>query len=92
MNTQSYLFDIKESIPEGIYLELMNKLKLDFDNPSQKKVKPIPYKKNELLMVIGQQSVNWTNRDSVLSQLATFDMTRLKSWCERNNISVNKPV
>jgi hypothetical protein len=92
MNTQSYLFDVKESIPEGIYLELMNKLKIDFDNPPPKKVKPVPYKKSELLIIIGQKSITWTNRDIVLSQIAKLNMTQLKSWCKRNNIPITKPI
>ena len=31
MNTQSFLFENSSKIPEGIYIELMNKLKLDFE-------------------------------------------------------------
>ena len=31
MNTQSYIFENKEKFSDGVYLELMNKLKLDFD-------------------------------------------------------------
>ena len=69
----------------------MNKLKLDFDNPPPpKKVKPIPYKKNELLLIIGQKSINWSNRDAVLNQIATLKMTELKIWCKRNNIPLTK--
>ena len=92
MNTQSYLFEIKESLPDGIYLELMNKLKLDFDNPPQHKVKMVPYKKNELLMLIGQKSVNWSNRDLILAQVAKYNMVNLKNWCNTNGVPIEREV
>jgi isochorismate hydrolase len=70
----------------------MNKLKLDFDTPPAppKKAKQIPYKKSELLLIIGQTSINWSNRETVLNQVSTLNMTELKNWCKRNNIPVSR--
>jgi hypothetical protein len=36
METQSILFDNKEKIPNGLYVELMNALKKDFSAPKNK--------------------------------------------------------
>ena len=37
METQNYLFSNSKEIPEGLYIELMNKLKIDFESTKKEK-------------------------------------------------------
>ena len=37
METQNFLYDNSSKIPEGLYIELMNKLKIDFENKESEK-------------------------------------------------------
>jgi len=91
MNTQTYLFDNKESIPNGLYVDLMNKLKLDFETAPKKKVPHyLPMNKTDILLAIGQHSINWANRDVVLAQVAKKDLRHLKSFCKSNGIDTKK--
>lgn len=79
MNTQSLLFERSGEIPEGLYIELMNKLKTDFVNNEQQTPKQtlivilsknIPKKvvmsKEELIQQIIKESVNWEDRENIL--------------------------
>jgi len=78
MNTQNLLHDRSAEIPEGLYLDLMNKLKLDFDtkNPEPKIViitKNLPSRikcsKADMIQNIIKASVHWEDRDEILLQI-----------------------
>ena len=77
MNTQHLLFERSSEMPEGLYIELMNKLKIDFgENNGQKKTtvitvtnglpKHIQMTKHELIQQVIKESVEWVDRENIL--------------------------
>lgn len=79
MNTQNLLFENSSKMPEGLYLELMNRLKLDFDN-DQTKSKVVIINKNlpstiqiskqEMIQNIIKNSKDWEEREEVLLKIS----------------------
>jgi hypothetical protein len=89
MNTQGLLFENSKDIPEGLYLKLMNSLKIDFkEAPKKKFPKKVDMNKSELLLMLG--SKNWANKEEVVSKLALKNYKELKDWCKHNKISIKK--
>jgi len=89
MNTQSYLFENKETIPDGLYVDLMNKLKLDFDTAPKKKV---PYYinmlKSELLINVGQHNRNL--HEDTRTEIVHMDVKQLRKFCKENHLETKK--
>ena len=75
MNTQSLLFERSAEIPEGLYLELMNKLKIDFKEPlvstkiivvTKSLPRTVSMSKQELIQQIIKESIDWEDRENIL--------------------------
>jgi hypothetical protein len=105
MNTQSILHENSEKIPEGLYLQLMNTLKLDFDENQNKNTtevtklvvvdKRIPrythMSKRELLQNIVEKSKDWPDRETVLVGILKMSWWELKKFCiSRGNLPIMK--
>jgi len=101
MNTQNLLHDRSSEIPEGLYLELMNKLKIDFDQKQQSegnKTKvvilnrsipcTIARSKQELIVEIVQKSVDWTDREEILLKVSNKRIM----FSEVKNIAINHHI
>ena len=82
MDTASLLFNRSKEIPEGLYLELMNKLKIDFDknlSANNVKIKIIVINKNipkyiqctkqKLIHDIIKRSIDFDNREEILLKI-----------------------
>jgi hypothetical protein len=46
--------------------------------------------KTEILLAIGQRSINWANKDVILEKVAKKDLRQLKSFCKKNDIDIKK--
>jgi hypothetical protein len=101
METQTLLFNRSAELPEQLYVELMNKLKIDFDNSAKKTnvlvinrcvPRTIMIKKCELIQTIVRASVNWENREDILQEVthSRITMTRVVEICDQHNIPVRK--
>ena len=101
MNTQGLLFERSGEIPEGLYVELMNKLKTDFiNNEQQSKTlivilsKNIPKKivmsKEELIQQIIKKSVDWEDREEVLIKINRMSYWVLKDYCIIRSVPIIK--
>jgi len=101
METQTLLFNRSAELPEQLYVELMNKLKIDFDNSAKKTnvlvinrcvPRTIVIKKCELIQTIVRTSVNWVNREDILQEVTRprITMTRIVEICDEHNIPVRK--
>lgn len=99
METQSLLFARSDEMPEGLYLELMNKLKIDFENkPVIKKEvliinaslpRYIQIKKVDLIQLIVKESIDWDDREEILLKLTSkISMYDVKSICYNKQIPV----
>ena len=96
MNTQNYLFENSDKVPEQLYVELMNKLKMDFDSPLVVVIdKLVPStvvcKKTELVQRIMQKSKTWNDREDVLQKIVTMSHRELKKLCDARSIGTMKP-
>ena len=96
MNTQSHLFENSDKIPEQLYVELMNKLKMDFEAPRVVVIdKLVPStvvcKKTELVQRIMQKSKTWHDREDVLQKIVTMSHNELKKFCDARAIGTMKP-
>jgi hypothetical protein len=104
MNTQNLLHDRSSEIPEGLYLELMNKLKIDFDQKQQSegnKTKvvilnrsipcTIARSKQELIVDIVKKSVDWVDREEILLKVSNKRVMfcEVKDWCPYENVLLN---
>jgi len=90
MNTQNLLHERSADIPEGLYIELMNRLKIDFDskNDSKRETKVIiinrilpsriSMNKYELLQQIIKNSTDWADREEILASLPKITYVNLK--------------
>ena len=94
METQNLLHQRSSEIPEGLYIDLMNKLKVDFDNDKPKKqiivihksiAKTIACTKCELIQQIIKKSVDWTDREEILLNLPLKSYSELKNFCCRRH-------
>ena len=89
MNTQKMLFERSAEMPEGLYLDLMNQLKLDFDNNKVNVIvipttlpKHIVIRKSEMIQNIIRESVNWENREEILLKITGRCMySEVKDLC-----------
>jgi len=90
MNTQNLLHERSADIPEGLYIELMNRLKIDFESNQEKskemkviiinRLLPsrISMTKYELLQQIIKNSVDWDDREEILASLPRIAYFKLK--------------
>ena len=105
MNTQNLLHERSSEIPEGLYIELMNKLKIDFDQKQlsegiKTKVvvlnRSIPSSivrsKQELIIEIVQKSVDWVDREEVLLKISNkrIMFSEIQSIAKRHSIDTKK--
>lgn len=93
MNTQSYLFENKETIPDGLYLDLMNKLKLDFDTKPAPKPKMKDMNKSEIIFMLGKCSILAPERIDMVwleRYIEVADVKDLRKYCKDNGISCKK--
>jgi hypothetical protein len=102
METQKYLFEHSAELPEGLYLELMNKLKIDYDNPVAPVVqtvvktvylsisKWVPKNRADFLQMIIDKTVDYPNRDEILKRTVTMQVYQLRRYCQTNSWDVTK--
>ena len=105
METQNLLHSRSDEMPEGLYIDLMNKLKIDFDQNKAEKntkiviihksiAKTIACTKIELQQKIITASVNWIDREEILLNLPTRGRENcyhgLKEFCKRRGLSTMK--
>ena len=98
MNTQSFLFEHSSELSENLYLELMNKLKLDFDGKQSVKIivvtknppKFISLTKSQLIKSIIVASVSWEDREDVLKTIITSSFKELKDLCKSRSLTTMK--
>ena len=96
METQKYLFEHSAELPEGLYLELMNKLKIDYDNPVTKTVyvyqvaRYIPKNKSDLLQMIIDKTINFPDREAILKRIVKMKVIQLIRYCQQNLWDVSK--
>ena len=99
MNTQSFLFENSAELPEGLYLQLMNKLKLDFENPPvELKIicidnnvpSTVVIRKKELKENIIKASIDWPDREEILLKLITMSVVDLKALCFKAKLPTMK--
>jgi hypothetical protein len=92
MNTQNLLFERSSEMPEGLYIELMNKLKIDFGDNEKKMTiitvskglpKYIQMSKQEMIQQIIKESVEWEDRQDILLHVTQkrLIMSDLKELC-----------
>ena len=72
------LFERSAEMPEGLYIDLMNQLKLDFDKNKEEVLviviptcipKHIVIRKMEMVQNIIRDSVNWADREEILLKI-----------------------
>ena len=99
METQNYLFSNSKEIPEGLYIELMNKLKIDFESTKKEKSvliinksisKNVVSSKKELIESIIKCSVDWEDREEVLIKINRMCYSVLKDYCISRGVPVMK--
>jgi hypothetical protein len=99
MNTQEILFRNSAQIPEGLYVDLMKALKIDFDNKEKvDKVlvlnnslpRTISMTKKELILSIIAKSVDWEDRQEVLLNVMSLHYHELKELCISRRIATMK--
>ncbi len=85
MNTQNFLHENSDKIPEGLYIDLMNKLKLDFDKNEKESEKitevivinksvskMIVMRKEEMIQRLISESFKWNNDFKVEFRTSIF--------------------
>jgi hypothetical protein len=96
--TQSILFENSEKVPEGLYIDLMNSLKKDFETATKKPGRliviinrTIPSRilmtKKELLQSIVNGSRAWPDREAILLKIVTWSYGQLRALCRERNIN-----
>ena len=99
METQNLLYQSSGEIPEGLYINLMNKLKIDFDaNKTKVNIivinrsipKTVLASKLELLEYIIKISVHWPDREDVLLKINRMSYYKLKEFCISRRIPIMK--
>ena len=97
METQSVLFSHSSELPEGLYLELMNKLKIDFENKktciiviNKSIAKTVLSSKKELVENVITRSLNWEDRENVLIKINRMSYWELKEFCITRQIPIMK--
>ena len=102
MNTQTLLFERSSDMPEGLYIELMNKLKLDFEKKEEttevKSVavvinrsiaKYVQMKKSVMIQSIVKASIDSPDREELLLKLTTerLLLSDVKDLCFKYKLS-----
>ncbi len=101
MNTQEILFKNSAQMPEGLYIDLMKALKIDFEDHQKEKVdkvliitnslpRTISMTKKELILSIIAKSVEWEDRQEVLLSLMSLHYHELKELCMTRRIATMK--
>ena len=104
MNTQSLLFERSGEIPEGLYVDLMNKLKIDFVNSEQERPKTVVIilskslprrvlmSKQELVQQIIKASVDWEDREEILCFITKKRImySELQELCSARTLPIMK--
>jgi len=101
METQNLLFRNSYQIPEGLYVALMNKLKIDFDESKIVKQtnviivnQPLPKKivlnKADMIEQIIKASINWPDREELLLKIYKMSFKSLKKLCIDNSLPIMK--
>jgi len=99
METQRILFENSKQIPEGLYVELMNKLKIDFDNVKTEKsvlvinksiAKQVLSSKRELIEKVITCSINWEDREDALIRINRMSYWDLKAYCISRGLAIMK--
>ena len=96
METQNFLYNNSSKIPEGIYIELMNKLKIDFEN-NEKKTKVIVINrkipklimctKQKLIQDIIKHTINFENREEIMLKITgRIWINEIKQMCKEYKI------
>jgi len=87
VETQKYLFDHSAELPEGLYIELMNKLKIDFDNGPTKIVYAYPIKryikmnKADILHMILDKITDYPDKDEIIKHIMVANVAALTRYC-----------
>jgi hypothetical protein len=102
MNTQNILHDNSDAVPEGLYLKLMNSLKLDFDSEKSKPhqvviidrniPRRILMNKKDLQNMIVEHSriQEWPDRETILHTLFSHSWWTLRDFCRQRNLPIMK--
>ena len=99
METQRILFENSKQIPEGLYIELMNKLKIDFDNVKTEKsilvinksvAKHVLSSKRELIEKVITCSIAWEDREDALIRINRMSYWELKEYCVSRGLGIMK--
>ena len=96
VETQKYLFEHSAELPEGLYLALMNKLKIDYDNGVVKIVYRYPIKqyvqmnKSDMLQMIIDETIGYPDRDNILKRIVIMTAIQLRRYCRTNSWEVTK--
>ena len=86
-------------MPEGLYLQLMNSLKIDFDKPAQQTriivlnrsiPRIISMNKYELLQQVIVNSKTWVDREEILMKINRMMYHELKKFSVSRNLPVAK--
>jgi hypothetical protein len=100
--TQSFLFEHSAELPEGLYIQLMNKLKIDFDKKETEEPKLsvvvidrnipeyIAIKKKVLIDSLIKKSETFENRTQFIQELMRKDYYSIKALCKVHNIDTQK--
>jgi len=99
--TQSFLFEHSAELPEGLYIELMNKLKIDFDKKETEQQvsvvvidRNIPVnianKKKDLIDLLIKKSETFENRTQFIQDLMRKSYYEIKALCNVHNIDTFK--
>ena len=93
------MYSNSDKIPEGLYLQLMNSLKIDFDKPpTQTRIivlnrsipRIISMNKYDLLQQVIVNSKTWTDREEVLMKINRMTYHELKEFSVSRNLPVSK--
>ena len=96
VETQKYLFEHSAELPEGLYLALMNKLKIDYDNGPVKIVYAYPIKryvsmnKSDMLQMIIDETIGYPDRENILKRIVIMTAIQLRRYCRNNGWGVTK--
>lgn len=92
METQNFLYENSSKMPEGLYIELMNKLKIDFETKepetkikiiviNKKLPKMILCSKEKLLKDIIKYTINFENREEILLNIIGKPYQTIRNIC-----------
>ena len=96
VETQKYLFEHSAELQEGLYLELMNKLKIDFENGPTKIVyvypikRFVPMNKSDMLQMIIDETIGYPDRENILKRIIIMTVSQLTRFCHTNGWGVTK--